>query len=56
MTIEDNGLGFDATDKSKYNGMGLKNMQNRVNFLKGKIELDSKPGNGTLVSVYLPVK
>jgi len=56
LTIEDNGSGFDVTDKRKYNGMGLKNLQNRVNFIRGKIEIDSHPGRGTLVSVYVPVK
>ncbi len=56
LTIEDNGSGFDLTDKQKYRGMGLKNLQNRVNFVKGKIEIDSHPGHGTLVSVYIPVK
>lgn len=54
LTIEDNGSGFDVADKAKYNGMGLKNLQNRVNFIKGKIEIDSHPGRGTLVSVYVP--
>jgi two-component system NarL family sensor kinase len=56
LTIEDNGSGFDLTDKQKYQGMGLKNLQNRVNFVKGKVEVDSHPGQGTLVSVYIPVK
>jgi len=56
LTIEDNGNGFDMTDKQKFSGMGLKNLQNRVNFIKGKIEIDSHPGHGTLVSVYIPVK
>jgi len=56
LTIEDNGRGFDSTDRQKYNGMGLKNLQNRVNFIKGKMEIDSHPGRGTLVSVYIPVK
>jgi two-component system, NarL family, sensor kinase len=55
MTIEDNGKGFDMGDPERYIGMGLKNMQARISFLKGKIELDSTPGKGTLVSVYIPV-
>jgi len=55
LTIEDNGKGFDMSDPDRYVGMGLKNMQARISFLKGKIELDSTPGKGTLVSVYIPV-
>jgi two-component system NarL family sensor kinase len=56
LTIEDNGAGFDTGAATANPGMGLKNMQNRINFLKGRIEFYSKPGDGTLVSVYIPVK
>ncbi|MEO6633322.1 MAG: tetratricopeptide repeat protein [Mucilaginibacter sp.] len=56
MTIEDNGKGFNTADPDKYRGMGLNNMQNRIGYLKGKIELDSHEGRGTLVSVYVPLK
>ncbi len=56
LTIEDNGAGFTVPDKSNYKGLGLKNMQNRINFLKGRLEFDSKPGNGTLVSIYIPLR
>jgi len=55
LTIEDNGKGFDATQPEIYRGMGLNNLQSRINFLKGKVELDSQVGKGTLVSVYIPV-
>jgi signal transduction histidine kinase len=55
LTIEDNGKGFDATQPGGYRGMGLNNLQSRINFLNGKVELDSQPGKGTLVSVYVPV-
>jgi signal transduction histidine kinase len=55
LTIEDNGEGFDMADATRYNGMGMQNMRTRVSFLKGKLEFDSHPGSGTLVSVYIPV-
>lgn len=55
LTIEDNGLGFDAAKPEAYSGMGLNNLRSRINFLKGKVELDSQVGRGTLVSVYVPV-
>jgi two-component system NarL family sensor kinase len=56
LTIEDNGIGFDAENTTAKPGMGFKNMQNRIKFLKGRIEFYSKPGDGTLVSVYIPGK
>lgn len=54
-TIEDNGQGFDATDKEKFEGIGLKNIITRVEYLKGTVDFDSAPGRGTVVALYVPV-
>ena len=54
-TIEDNGKGFDTTDKEKFEGIGLKNMRTRVDYLKGTIDFDSSPGNGTVVALHVPL-
>jgi signal transduction histidine kinase len=53
-TIEDNGKGFNITDE-KLNGMGLKNITTRIEYLKGTVEFDSTPGKGTLVALHVPV-
>ncbi len=55
VTIEDNGKGFDATAKDKFEGIGLKNIITRVEFLKGTVEWDSSIGNGTLVAIHIPM-
>ena len=55
VTIEDNGKGFDTTDKQKFDGIGLKNIISRVNFLKGEVDFDSRPGEGTLVAIHIPI-
>jgi signal transduction histidine kinase len=54
-TIEDNGKGFDTTDKSKFDGIGLKNIITRVEYLKGTVDFDSAPGRGTVVALHVPV-
>jgi len=54
LSIEDNGIGFDMAAGEAKRGMGLNNLYSRINFLKGKVEYDSHPGKGTLVSVYIP--
>lgn len=54
--IEDNGRGFDMTTMEQAEGIGLKNMRNRVEYLKGTVEFDSTPGRGTVVSVWVPVQ
>ena len=55
VTIEDNGKGFNTGNPGSYEGIGLKNIQTRISFLKGKIEMDSHPGKGTLLSIYIPL-
>ena len=55
VSIEDNGKGFNASDKSKFDGIGLKNIQTRVEYLKGTVEWDSAPGKGTVVTIHLPI-
>lgn len=55
VTIEDNGKGFDSGDKSKFDGIGLKNIVSRVEFLKGTVDISSQPGKGTLVAIYVPL-
>ncbi|MEM9823686.1 MAG: sensor histidine kinase, partial [Bacteroidota bacterium] len=55
ITMEDNGQGFDV-NRAIRNGIGLKNIKNRVSVLGGKFLVDSAPGRGTLISVELPLE
>ncbi|MCR6722055.1 MAG: ATP-binding protein [Chitinophagaceae bacterium] len=54
-TVEDNGKGFDSNDKSKFDGIGLKNILTRIEYLKGTVDFDSAPGRGTLVAIHVPL-
>ncbi|WP_109699116.1 ATP-binding protein [Chitinophaga deserti] len=49
LTVEDNGKGFD-TAITPGKGIGLGNMETRINLLKGHYEISSRPGEGT--SIY----
>jgi signal transduction histidine kinase len=54
LSIEDNGKGFDPkADRRK--GLGWENIRNRIEFLKGKIEIDSVIGEGTTINIELNV-
>lgn len=59
MTIKDNGRGFDplkANDRaSQDSGFGLSGMRERVQSLGGNVEITSKPGSGTEVTVTVPM-
>ena len=45
----DNGNGFDAQGLKNKKGLGLKNIESRVNFIEGKFEINSAFGKGVQV-------
>ena len=53
-TIEDNGIGFDSKG-TDYEGIGLKNIRDRVAFLKGNVDISSQKGKGTLLAIQIPI-
>ncbi|MBK0383468.1 sensor histidine kinase [Pedobacter sp. SD-b] len=64
ITIEDDGKGFDknllTVSKARPHGqagrgMGWNNIQNRVDFLKGKIDVHSEIGKGTSVLIEINI-
>ena len=56
LVITDNGKGFDvlATKKDINKGVGLYNIENRVDMLGGQIELTSTLGQGTTYKIVIP--
>ena len=62
VTVEDDGKGFDKSliagsnarpDGQIGRGMGWSNIQNRVDFLKGKMDISSEQGKGTSVLIEI---
>ena len=51
-TVEDNGRGFDPQQITK--GLGLNNVQSRIQYVNGTVEWDAAPGRGTVVAIHLP--
>jgi signal transduction histidine kinase len=51
IEIRDNGCGFDTTQNT--NGHGLGNLRERATTIKAQLEIVSKPGEGTAVSLDL---
>jgi two-component system sensor histidine kinase DegS len=60
LLIVDDGIGFDAQRKLSSNkregGFGLFIMKERVELLKGKIDIKSNKGKGTRIKVTIPLK
>jgi signal transduction histidine kinase len=56
LRIEDDGRGFTPQDRdAMQRGLGLVSMGERVRLLEGTLTLDSNPGQGTRLSVSIPV-
>lgn len=56
LTIDDNGKGFLADEiRTTESGMGLRNISSRVKAIHGQVLLDSSPGQGTVVTVEVPI-
>jgi signal transduction histidine kinase len=53
LLITDNGKGFDLDAKA--NGYGLKNINSRVQNIKGNYQIESKIGEGTQTKLNIPV-
>ena len=53
VTVEDDGKGFDTTILNKVKGIGWTNIQSRIDFLKGMLDVQSTPGKGTSVHIEL---
>ncbi|WP_395052805.1 ATP-binding protein [Flavobacterium sp.] len=52
MSIKDNGFGFNTNEAR--NGIGIKNMQERIESNNGKFSLQSNIGAGTSIFIILP--
>lgn len=56
LIVSDNGKGFQETYPRRVgNGIGLKNIRNRVKLLEGRFTLNSSPGNGSRITITLPI-
>lgn len=53
LSITDNGKGFNLNNSKK--GIGLKNLQERVNDLNGTLRIKSELGNGTKTTIRIPL-
>ena len=54
LAVSDDGCGFDINQKS--HGMGLRSIRERVSSIRGTVQVQSAPGQGTRVLVQVPTK
>ena len=53
IIVEDNGIGFDTNKQSE--GIGLKNIRERIKDLNSYLTIDSSPGRGTVLQFDIPI-
>lgn len=60
IRVQDNGQGFNPReqmpDLEDLTGFGLFNMQERIEYFNGKMQIQSKEGRGTLVTLRVPLQ
>jgi two-component system, NarL family, sensor kinase len=57
VTVTDNGIGFDTAVYNKpggANGLGLRNMQQRMALINGRFECECRPGSGARCLLTVP--
>ena len=54
LNVSDNGIGFNVENNEK-NGIGLLNIASRVDAIKGILRYESGYGNGTTVTIRIPI-
>jgi signal transduction histidine kinase len=56
LTVHDDGKGFDAEQglRVRHGHLGLPAMREQVEITGGRLRLDSRPGTGTELQVWLP--
>ena len=56
LVVKDDGIGFSESGFSNSLGsLGLLGMKERAQFCGGDVQISSSPGNGTTVTVRVPV-
>jgi len=55
VTLTDDGKGFDTEGVQDLPGLGITNIESRVKYLNGNIELSSSPNQGTKYVITIPI-
>jgi signal transduction histidine kinase len=57
LMVQDNGIGFNSAHcQYERSSLGLVSMKERAHLVKGKVDLESRPGHGTIVRANIPLE
>jgi len=55
LAVADDGVGFDPASQGKRRSLGLASMRERVRLVNGTLDIESAPGRGATIVVWVPV-
>lgn len=55
LVVEDNGKGFNFKDKANQNGIGLMNITSRTKAMRGEVNYEPSPQQGTVATIRIPL-
>ena len=55
LTIADKGKGFDVHASAARAGLGIRSMRERLRLVRGRFDIQSRPGEGTIIRVWVPL-
>jgi signal transduction histidine kinase len=59
LLIQDDGIGFDVAEVNRFydqrGSLGMVNLRDRTELVNGVLDIQSVPGKGTRVQVYIPL-
>jgi signal transduction histidine kinase len=56
LSVSDKGRGFDSNHPPADGGIGIRSMKERLRPLEGRLEIHSRPMEGTRIDAWLPFK
>jgi PAS domain S-box-containing protein len=56
LAVNDNGVGFDTSTRRAKPSMGLASMRERISYLGGELDIESRPGHGTTIVAWAPIE
>src|SRR5215467_2663707 len=56
LTVSDDGVGFDEHEGFSRQGLGLISMRERLQMVRGRLEVKTQPGAGTTISARVPIE
>ena len=55
LIVRDKGVGFQV-EQNNSRRLGLASMRERLGLLGGRLDIESTPGQGTMVSAWIPLR